>query len=125
LKAPSSVAPSAAKPSKLKPSGVKPSAAPPPFAVTVSDRSATCTTASNTYKLHVEITTSIGFSSARLYWIEGSWPRHSLPITATGPRSGEVTKVLLKDRTEWWVQAQSADGRTALTQRAHVSSPCL
>jgi hypothetical protein len=91
----------------------------------VAERSTTCTTQSNTYKLHVEITTSTAFSSARLYWIEASWPRHSLPITATGARSGEVTKILLKESTEWWVQAVAADGRAAETPHATVRSPCL
>ncbi len=95
------------------------------FTVAVTDKAATCTTASNTYKLHVEIVTSAAFGSARLHWIEGSWPRRSLPIEATGPRSGEVTKVLLKDPAEWWVEAVAADGRTAKTARGFVRSPCL
>jgi RNA polymerase sigma factor (sigma-70 family) len=120
VKAPSSAKPPAPPPS----SSPKPPPAAP-FTVAVSERSATCTTASNTYKLHVEIATSTPFSSARLHWIEGSWPRHSLPITATGARTGEVTKVLLKEPTDWWVEAVAADGRTARTETAFVRSPCL
>ena len=107
-----------------RPSPAQPSPGAP-FTVAVTERSTTCTTQSNTYKLHVEITTSAAYSSARLYWIEGSWPRHSLPITATGVRSGEVTKILLKETTEWWVQAVAADGSSAQTPHATVRSPCL
>lgn len=98
---------------------------PVPFTVAIADRTATCTTASNTYKLHVEITTSTEFATARLYWIEETWPRHSLPLAATGARSGQVTKPLLKNSTEWWVQAVAPDGRTAETEHTTVRSPCV
>jgi hypothetical protein len=114
-----SSAPPARSPSPL----VSPEPAPP-FTVSVTQVGLTCTIESNTYKLHVEAKTSTAMVSARLYWIEEGWPRHSLPLDLTSGSTGEVTKVLLKNPTVWWVRAVAADGREAETAHLNVGSPC-
>jgi RNA polymerase sigma factor (sigma-70 family) len=111
-----------APPGPSSPSTVPP---PLPLAVSVVERSATCTVQSGTFRLYVRVAVTRPVSSARLYWIEGTGPRHSLPLTSTTETTAEVTKILLRDPTVWWVGVNAADGAAAETPHVTVANPCV
>jgi hypothetical protein len=46
-------------------------------------------------------------------------------MAATNARTVEVTKVLLRETTVWWVRAIALDGAEADTPSQSVRNPCV